>query len=187
MTGTDADVTALLGQWGNRQHHVEDLLFPLVYNELRKIARAHLRRERSDHTLQPTDLVHEAFVRLVGAEVDWQDRAHFLAVAATTMRRILVDHAKAKGRGKRGGGSSIEPLEEERLAGRQAPVDVSALDDAMRSLAAIDGRKSRVVELYFFGGLTCEELGCVLGVSRATAHRELELAKAWLYRELHPA
>jgi RNA polymerase sigma factor (TIGR02999 family) len=184
---TEVPVTALLREWRSGSRQALEPLIAHVYGELRRIARGRLRGERSDHTLQPTDLVHEAFVRLVGAEVDWQDRAHFLAVAATTMRRILVDHAKAKGRGKRGGGSSIEPLEEERLAGRQAPVDVSALDDAMRSLAAIDGRKSRVVELYFFGGLTCEELGCVLGVSRATAHRELELAKAWLYRELHPA
>lgn len=183
----DEPVTALLREWRSGNQQALEPLMAQVYGELRRLAGGRLRRERSDHTLQPTELVHEAFLRLVGADVDWQDRAHFLAVAATTMRRILVDHAKARSRAKRGGGVAMEPLSERRMPTPETPPDLAALDEAMNALAQIDRRKGRLVELYFFGGLTLEELGCVLGVSRATAHRELELAKAWLYRELRSA
>lgn len=180
-------VTGLLREWRSGREQALEPLIAEVYDELRRLAAGRLKRERPDHTLQPTELVHEAFLRLVGAEVDWQDRAHFLAVAAGTMRRILVDHARARGRLRRGGGAVDEPLEEDRVPAEEIPADLLALDDAMQSLTRIDERKGRLVELYFFGGLTFEELGCVLGVSRATAHRELELAKAWLYRELAAA
>lgn len=180
-------VTALLREWRSGSEQALEPLMGKVYDELRRLAGGRIRRERPDHTLQPTELVHEAFLRLVGADVDWRDRAHFLAVAATTMRRILVDHAKAKARKKRGGDVPVEPLDESRVPVPELPTDLEALDDAMDALAAIDRRKGRLVELYFFGGLTFEELGCVLGVSRATAHRELELAKAWLFRELQRA
>jgi len=180
----DEPVTALLREWRSGNEHALEPLMAKVYDELRRLAGGRMRHERPDHTLQPTELVHEAFLRLVGADVDWRDRAHFLAVAASTMRRILVDHAKAKSRAKRGGGVPVEPLDERRVPAPELPADLEALDDAMEALAAIDPRKGRLVELYFFGGLTFEELGCVLGVSRASAHRELELAKAWLFREL---
>lgn len=184
---TARPVTRLLREWRAGREQALAPLMACVYDELRRLAAGRLKHERPGHTLQPTDLVHEAFLRLVGADVEWQDRAHFLAVAAGTMRRILVDHARAKGRERRGGGAPAEPLAEERLPPVEVPADLAALDDAIRSLARLDARKGRLVELYFFGGLTFDELGCVLGVSRATAHRELELAKAWLYRELSAA
>jgi RNA polymerase sigma factor (TIGR02999 family) len=187
MTGTDADVTALLGQWGNRQHHVEDLLFPLVYNELRKIARAHLRRERSDHTLQPTALVNEAYLRLVDQErVEWHGRAHFFGIASQMMRRILVDHARKKNAARRGAGAHKVTLDEAFLAGARDSVDLVALDDALARLAAIDPDQERMVELRFFGGLTIEETAEVMGTSPATVKREWTTARAWLYRELSP-
>jgi len=180
----ETPVTALLREWRSGDQQALEPLMVHVYDELRRLAGGRMRGERPDHTLQPTALVHEVFVRLVGADVDWQDRAHFLAVAASTMRRILVDHAKARSRVKRGGGVEVESLDEVGPPAPELPAELPALDDAMSALAAIDPQKGRLVELYFFGGLTFEELGCVLGVSRATAHRELELAKAWLYREL---
>lgn len=179
-------VTALLRAWRAGEEQAFEPLMAHVYGELRRLARRRMQAERDDHTLQPTDLVHEALLRLVGAEVDWQDRAHFLAVAATTMRRVLVDHARARSAARRGGGGPAEALTEQ-IPSPQRPADLVALDDAMRALAALDPRKGRLVELYFFGGLTFEELGCVLGVSRATAHRELALARAWLHRELRRA
>lgn len=179
-------VTALLREWRSGSEQALEPLMAHVYGELRRLAGRRLRSERPDHTLQPTELVHEVFLRLVDADVDWQDRAHFLAVAASTMRRILVDHARSRSADKRGGGEPAEALTE-RIPSPQLPADLAALDDAMRALAALDPRKGRLVELYFFGGLTFEELGCVLGVSRATAHRELALARAWLHRELKRA
>lgn len=184
---TQSPVTGLLREWRSGREQALGPLMDQVYDELRRLAAGRLQRERPDHTLQPTELVHEAFLRLVGADVDWQDRAHFLAVAAGTMRRILVDHARAKGRLRRGGGAVAESFEEGQLPTAELPAELVALDDAMQVLTRIDARKGRLVELYFFGGLTFDELGSVLGVSRATAHRELELAKAWLYRELAAA
>lgn len=187
MTGADADVTELLGRWGNRQHQVEDLLFPLVYNELRKIARAHLRRERADHTLQPTALVNEAYLRLVDQErVEWQGRAHFFGIASQMMRRILVDHARKKNAARRGAGAHKVTLDEAFLAGTSDSVDLVALDDALARLAEIDPDQERMVELRFFGGLTIEETAEVMGTSPATVKREWTTARAWLYRELSP-
>lgn len=183
-TAEERPVTLLLREWRSGREQALEPLMAHVYDELHRLASGRMRGERRDHTLQPTELVHEAFLRLVGAEVDWQDRAHFLAVAAGTMRRILVDHARARGRQRRGGGAVAEPLEEARLPPAETPDDIAALDDAMKTLAEVDARKGRLVELYYFGGLTLEELACVLGSSRSSVHRELELAKAWLHREL---
>lgn len=188
MTETDADVTELLGQWGNREHHVEDLLFPVVYNELRKIARAHLRRERADHTLQPTALVNEAYLRLVDQErVEWQGRAHFFGIASQMMRRILVDYARRKNAARRGAGAHKVTFDEAFVAGQSDTVDLVLLDDALQRLAEIDPDQERMVELRFFGGLTIEETAEVLEISPATVKREWATARAWLYRELSPA
>lgn len=184
MSKPDADVTALLSEWGSK-NDVEDLLFPLVYNELRKIARAHLRRERADHTLQPTALVNEAYLRLVDQErVQWQGRAHFFGIASQMMRRILVDHARRKNAARRGAGAHKVTLDEAMLAGERRSVDLVALDDALQRLAELDPGQGRLVELRFFGGLTIEETAEVMEVSPATIKREWFTARAWLFREL---
>jgi len=159
---------------------------PLVYEELRRLAQIQMRGERSDHTLQTTALVHEAYLRLCGADVAWQGRVHFLAVAATVMRRVLVDHARSRDRAKRGGGADRVPLDEALAVSPERPEAVVALDEAIDRLSALDERKAHAVELHFFGGLTYEETAEALGVSPATVDRELRLAKAWLYRELRP-
>jgi RNA polymerase sigma-70 factor, ECF subfamily len=161
-----------------------DKLLPLVYNQLRKLAGSYLGQERPGHTLAPTALVHEAYLRLAAAGIEWQDRVHFFAVAARQMRRILVDHAKARLRSKRGG--ALEKTTIEDAAGFVPPLstDVLAIDQALTRLAAFDRRKSEIVELLYFGGLTTEETAEVMGVSVATVNRELKLAKAWLHAEL---
>lgn len=156
---------------------------PLVYDELRALARRHLRDERPDHTLGATALVHEAWLRLAGADVEWANRLHFFSLAAGVMRRILVDHARKRGRLKRGGGLREVSLDEALVIGGPEP-DILALDESLRRLAAIDDRKSRVVELHYFGGLTYGEVGDVLGISSATVDRDLRMAKAWLYDDL---
>jgi RNA polymerase sigma factor (TIGR02999 family) len=162
-------------------------LTPLVYSELRRLARRHLSRERSDHTLQSTALVHEAYLRLVDQRnVQWQNRAHFFGVAAQLIRRILIDHARARQAGKRGAGACLLSLDEALDApsgGR--PLDVVALDDALEQLTKIDPRQSRIVELRFFAGLTVQETAEVLNVSTPTVNREWNAAKAWLFRELN--
>lgn len=160
-------------------------LISLVYPELHRLAAAYLRGERRNHTLQPTALVNEAYLRLVGgAAVEYADRVHFLAVAARTMRRVLVDHAKARGALKRGGDRLRVTLTDARVGAPVAEPDVVALDDAMSRLAERDGRKGQVIELHFFGGLTYEEIAEVLGVSPATVNRDLSFAKAWLADDL---
>jgi RNA polymerase sigma-70 factor (ECF subfamily) len=180
------DVTRLLQQWrgGNRQ--ALDELTPIVYNELRRLASYCLQRERSGHTLQATALVHEAYMRLVGAEIEWQNRAHFYAVAARVLRRVLVEYARAHSRQKRGGGEALIPLDEALEVGPEATSTVLELDDALERLGALDSRKSEVLQLLFFGGLTYDETAAALDISPATVHRELKLAKAWLHRELSP-
>lgn len=178
--------TQLLRSWrgaGNREAF--DRLVTMLYGELERLARGAMRRERSGHTLQTGALLHEAYVRLIDAEVDWRDRAHFLAVAARTMRRILVDHAKARGRAKRGSGLRVTltgPIDA--AAAGASPVDVLVLNDALDRLAAQDERKAQVVELHLFTGLTGQETAEALGVSTATIERELRMARAWLQREL---
>jgi RNA polymerase sigma factor (TIGR02999 family) len=159
-------------------------LVPLVYNQLRRLAARCVFSERADHTLRATALVHEAYIRLADAEGDWKDRVHFYAVAARVMRHILVDHARAEKRQKRGEGLGNIALDEAILVSSQPSQDLSALDESLNRLAAHDPRKSQVVELLFFGGLTYEEAAAALGISAATVHRELRMAKAWLHRDL---
>jgi RNA polymerase sigma factor (TIGR02999 family) len=178
------DVTTLLLQWRAGDHLALDRLVPLVYDELRANAARLMQRERPDHTLQATALVHEAYAKLVGAEIDWQDRGHFFAIAARQMRRILVDHAKSKGRSKRGGQLQQVTLESAALVQAEPATGVAEVDEAMTRLAAQDPRRANVVELHFFGGLTIDEIAQALDISTPTVNRDLKFAKAWLYREL---
>lgn len=179
-----ADVTALLAAWSNGEQAVGSPLMDAVYSELRRLARGYLRRERRDHSLPPTALVHEAYLKLVDQRrVRWQSRAHFFAIAAHVMRRILVDHARAHGAAKRGGGAKVAVQDID--AGTDPPdVDVLDLDAALEELARIDPRQSRLVELRFFGGLTVNETAVVLGVAPITVKRDWALARAWLFRAL---
>jgi RNA polymerase sigma-70 factor (ECF subfamily) len=187
MSLAGQSVTELLQAWSRGDATALDRLVPLVYQELRRLAHRYLRRERADHTLQTTALVNEAYLRLVDSRrVRWQDRAHFLAVSAQLMRRILVDFARGRNYQKRGGGWQRVPVDEALGIGHTADVDLVALDDALETLAAIDSRKSRVVELRFFGGLTAEETAEVLKVSADTVLRDWQFAKSWLARELQP-
>lgn len=180
-----AEVTDLLRAWGQGDEQALGRLTPLVYHELHRIAARYMARERRDHTLQATALVNEAYLRLVDAKgVSWHDRAHFLAIAARTMRRILVDSARARRYQKRGGGAKPLSLEESLVVDCRPDADLVALDDALNTLAAMDPRRSRVVELRFFGGLTVEETSEVLSVSPETVMHDWKLAKAWLFREL---
>jgi RNA polymerase sigma factor (TIGR02999 family) len=158
-----------------------------VYQELRRLARRHMRRERPGHTLQTTALVHEAFLRLADAGLPWQDRDHFFAVAATQMRRILVDHARARMRSKRGGGARPIPLDEALAAPARNGQDLLAVDEALDRLSAHDARKGRVVELHFFGGLDYAEIARLLGVSLSTVRLDMRFAKAWLRKEIAAA
>jgi RNA polymerase sigma factor (TIGR02999 family) len=180
------DLTRLLLDWSRGDKTALDRLMPLVYDELRALAERSLRHERSGHTLQGTALVHEAYLKLVDQrQVRWQDRAHFFAVAAQLMRRILVDHARRHGAAKRGSGQPRHPLDEADAPAAAAPlVDWLALDCALDRLAALDERQARTVELRFFGGLTIEETAEVLQVSQATVKNDWSLARGWLYREL---
>ena len=160
-------------------------LVPLAYAELRRLADNYLRRERSDHTLQPTALVHEAYVRLVGQDQpDYRDRSHFFGVAAQLMRQILVDHARSRNAGKRGGGEVKVPLESVEKASGTSPEMFLDLDEALQRLEKQDARKARVIEMRFFAGLTAEETAESLGVSVETVRRDLRLGQAWLQREL---
>jgi RNA polymerase sigma factor (TIGR02999 family) len=182
-------VTRLLSAWRSGDNSALQQLTPLVYEELRGLARRYMRRERDSHTLQATAVVHEAFVRMVDMEVPWQDRTHFYAIAATLMRRILVDHAKGKQRSKRGGNAQIRSLESSdiptNLLGSD-PYDVQDIDEALAQLAKVDEKLARVLEMHYFGGLSCPELAQLLEISEATVHRQLRLAKAWMLKELRP-
>ena len=178
------DVAVLLRAWSGGDSRALDQLTPIVYDELRRLARHYLRRERRDHSLQTTALVHEAYLRLVDhTRMEWQDRAHFFAVSAQVMRRILVDHARRRNV-KRGQGLRRVSLDEATMIGGERPTDLAALDDALTALAERDPRKAQVVEMRFFGGLSVEESAEVLGVSPVTVMRDWRTAKAWLYREL---
>ena len=179
------DVTALLRAWAGGDASALDRLVPIVYRELHKIARTCMAAERAEHSLQPTALVHEAYLRLSGVmHVDWQDRAHFFAMSAKLMRRILVDVARRKRYQKRGGGVGTAPLDEALAVSDEQAPDLVALDLALQALATIDERKSRVVELRFFGGFSVDETATALDVSPETVHRDWRLAKSWLRREL---
>lgn len=179
-------VTDLLVRWRSGDREALDALMPLVYEELRHLARHYLRLERPDHTLQSTALVHEAFVRLVGQNPpEWKSRAHFYGVAARLMRQILVDHARNHGAAKRGGDSIKLTLNEALVHSKVKDVDILALDDALNNLAQINAQQSQIVELRFFSGLSIEDTSEVLGVSPATVKRGWTVARAWLFREMN--
>jgi RNA polymerase sigma factor (TIGR02999 family) len=183
-------VTRLLSAWRSGDAHALERLTPLVYQELRELAHRYMRRERRNHTLQATAVVHEAYVRLVGMDVPWQNRTHFYAVAARLMRRILVDHAKARHREKRGGPVtmvSVDVYQEDtdHIIGSSAgQIDVLEIDEALERLAGQDQRLANVVELHYFGGLTYQETAQALEISEATVHRDLRLAKAWILNQI---
>jgi RNA polymerase sigma factor (TIGR02999 family) len=182
---TSTRVTELLGHWGNGDPAARDALIPLVYGELRRMARRYLQRERGDHTLQSAALVHEAYLRLVRQDApQWQNRAHFFGVAAQLMRHILVDHARHRLAAKRGAGAPRLTLAPGIALPERPEMDLLALDDALNLLANLDPQASRMVELRFFGGLSIEETAVVLGVSPATVKREWSTARAWLQREM---
>ena len=185
MTSSPHHITQLLKDWANGDQAARDQLIPIVYEELRRMAHQHMRKERPGHTLQTSALVHEAYVRLVDQkQMQWQNRAHFFGIAAQMMRRILVDHARSRQYAKRGGGARQVSLDEVAIVSEERAAGVVALDDALTSFAAIDQRKSQVVELRFFGGLSIEETAIVLAVSPGTVMRDWTLAKAWLRREM---
>jgi RNA polymerase sigma-70 factor, ECF subfamily len=187
-TSSPGAVTELLRAWADGDDGALERLTPLVETELRRLARAYMRRERRGHTLQTTALVNEAFLRLTDARrVRFQDRAHFLGISARLMRRVLVDHARTRGYQKRGGGAQRVTLDEGLAQTPELALDVVALDRALSALADVDARKSRMVELRFFGGLSVEETAEVLGVSPDTVKRDWRLAKLWLLRELEGA
>jgi len=179
------NVTQLLIELSNGDRNAVDLLLPVIYDELRKLAANYLRRERPDHTLQPTALVHEAYLRLVDqTRVNWQNRAHFFGVAAQIMRRLLVDHARKHNAEKRGQDFQKLSLDENVDRAVQRSADLIALDDALAALAEFDQDKARLVELRYFGGLSIEETADVLGVTPTTVKRHWRLARAWLYGEM---
>jgi len=183
MAPEERPVTKLLRQWSAGNKEALDELMPLVYDQLRKLASRCLASERPGHTLRATALVNEAYLRLVDSGMDFNDRVHFFAVAARLLRQILVDHARTHNRQKRGGGVQNLTLDEAILVAQGQP-GLLELDEALQRLAANDPRKSEVVELLYFGGLTYDEAAAALGISAATVHRELRMAKAWLHTEL---
>jgi RNA polymerase sigma factor (TIGR02999 family) len=180
-----SEITALLRAWRLGDTRALDQLAPLVYHELRRIARRQLRHERRDHSLQATALVHEAYLKLTGLQgIDWQHRAHFFAIAARMMRRVLVDAARARRYQKRGACAPRIDIADQELPAPARSHDILALDDALEALARIDQRKTRVVELRFFGGFTLEETAATLGLSIATVERDWKFARTWLLKEL---
>ncbi len=184
--GSSNQVTDLLVRWRSGDQAALDALIPLVYEELRRLARHYLQRERSDHTLQSTALVHEAYTRMLGQQLpEWQSRAHFFGVAAHLMRQVLVDYARSHHASKRGADICRVTLQDAFTQSPQLDADVVALDDALKSLAKIDPQQTRVVELRFFGGLSIEETSEVLGISSSTVNRDWNTARVWLYRELN--
>jgi len=179
------DVTEILRSWSSGDRDAEARLFPLVYDELKLLARSYLRKERSEHTLQPTALVNEAYLRLIDqTRVDWKNRSHFYGIAAQIMRRILIDHARAQASGKRGGAAQKISLDDATISVNQDATELLALDEALTRLAAIDPRKERVVELIYFAGLDQKEVAVVLEVAEKTVQRDWQMAKLWLLREL---
>jgi len=179
------EITQLLEDWSNGNQAALDKLYPLVYDELRRMARRYMIRERKDHTLQTTALINEAYLRLVAQRhVHWQNRAHFFAISAQIMRRILIDHARRHNYAKRGAGGQKISLDETAVLARNRAAELLLLDEALHSLEEIDPRRSRVVELRFFGGLDNNEIAAVLKISANTVTRDWNLARAWLYQEL---
>ncbi len=180
------EITQLLLAWGKGDEGAFDRLMPLVYDEMRKIARRYMSRQRPDHTLQTTALVNEAYLRLIdSSKVQWQNRAHFYAISAQLMRRILVDFARARTNQKRGGGAQKVVLDEALTITSEPGADLIALDDALNELAKLDRRQSQIVELRYFGGLSEDETAEILDISARTVRRDWSLARAWLYRQLN--
>ena len=185
MSSSSYPVTELLARWSNGDVSARDALVPLVYDELRKIARRCLASQRADHTLQPTALVHEAYLRLARRDsLDWRDRVHFFAMAAQMMRQILVDHARKQAAAKRGGNAITLVIDEALVASKESNLDVLALDAAMTKLASLDPRQCQIVELRFFGGLSIEETAQVVNISPATTKREWATARLWLHQAM---
>ena len=185
MAEPAAHVTRLLHAWRSGDSHAMDELMPLVYDQLHSLASRYMRQENAGHTLSSTALVHEAYLKLLSSDVSWQDRIHFMAIAAMTMRRILVDHARTSRRVKRGSGAERVALEDVALFEEPMSLDILALDDALVRLTQQDARKGKLIELTYFGGLNCEEAAAALEVSTATINRDLKLAKAWLCHALN--
>ncbi len=180
-------ITALLNRWSDGDAAAAEQVVPLLYPQLQKMARMQLRRERSDHTLQPTELVHEAFMRLSGSKIpSCESRAHFYSIAANLMRQILVDHARERSASKRGSGQTMADLDEAAIYTSYRSQDLLSLNDALTDLATKDPRKSQVIELKFFAGLKAEEIGELLGLSLSTVARDLRFAEAWLRRQICP-
>lgn len=184
MASDPSSVTEILRSWREGDSSAADRLLPIVYGELRSLAAAYMRAERPDHTLQATALVHEAYLRLAAADLPWEDRAHFFAVAARTMRRILVDHARERATAKRGAAWVRTTLDEGVVVSAAPPLELVHLDQAMSELAGQDERAARAAELHWFGGLSYEDTAKVLHVSPATVHRDIRVAKAWIHRAL---
>ena len=185
MSIEPGDVTRILFEVKKGSREAQDRLIPLVYKELRRIAGAHLRREAAQHSLQPTALVHEAYLRLIDIkQVDWHSRAHFFSIASNAMRRILVDHARAGLASKRGGRAETICVDESVLPAATRAPEVLALDHALDELARLDQRQAKIIEMRFFAGMTEEETGDVLGISVRTVKRDWRVAKAWLFKEL---
>jgi RNA polymerase sigma factor (TIGR02999 family) len=179
------DVTRLLQKWQDGHPEALDALIPLVYTELRRVAHAHLRNERSDHTLQTAALVNEAYLRLVGIDPPhWESRTHFFAIAGRVMRQILVDYARRHRAGKRGAGACRVSLDDVVERAREQQVDVVALDDALEALTTLDPRQAQVVELRFFAGMSLQDISAALGIAPATVQRDWTAARAWLHREM---
>ncbi|MFZ0479699.1 MAG: sigma-70 family RNA polymerase sigma factor [Terriglobales bacterium] len=182
---SSTQITQLLQGWRGGDQKALDALLPLVYNELRRLAHFQLRKERPDHTLQSAALVNEAYLRLLGADPPlWEGRTHFFAIASQLMRQILVDYARRRAAGKRGGSVCMVSLENANEKAREKEIDIVALDDALQRLAEIDSRQSRIVEMRFFGGLTLEEISAALDIGPATVQRDWTAARAWLHREI---
>ena len=185
MSALPNEITQLLLSWSKGDQAAFDQLIPLVYPELRKLARRYMGRETPEHTLQTSALINEAYLRLVDQQaVEWQDRAHFFAMSARVMRHILIDHARSHRYTKRGGGAQHLPLDDAEAVGYERAAELVALDDALTRLAKLDERKSRIVELRFFGGLSVEETADVIKVAPITVMREWRIAKAWLHKEI---
>ena len=179
-----ANFTQLLTEWRSGHPQALDRLTPLVYDELRRLARGYMRAERGSHTLQATAVVHEAFLRLIQANVDLQDRGHFFALASRLMRRVLVDHAKSRSRLKRNAGFHDLTAEESGESSPAIEIDVVALDEALESLLQLEPRLAQVIELHYFGGMTYDEIAATVHASAATVHRDIRLARAWLLSEI---
>lgn len=189
MATMSESVTLLLRQWQAGNNEAVEQLMPLVYDQLRVLAKRYMRNERQEHTLRPTAVVHEAYLRLTEADSPFTDRVHFFAVAATVMRHILIDWAKSHRRAKRGGGVVNVQLEENSAISQEEPETILEVDRLLERLSAFDERKAKITEMIFFGGMTYEETAAFLGISDVTVHRELKMAKAWMLNELtpHPA